>query len=128
MVLPIGSRNSKRPAALVEIRKSAFALAERMKNHHDFRVQRIRRQVQAIVARVDFLLGARMSFDQETEAYFGLALPSPQDSMAEARSNLNRMLGRERNSRRTICGARREVHDPAGPPGRRDGAGHSRLP
>lgn len=79
--------------ALPDIRRSALALAARMANDRNPRVARMRRQVEAIAARADALLGSRTSFDRETKAYFGLELPPRNDSTPGARSELNGLLG-----------------------------------
>ncbi len=83
----------KHPPALAEIRRSALALAGSMKNDSDPRMARLLRQVRAVAARADVLLGSRISFDRETEAYFGLTIPQQSVSSENTRAELDRLLG-----------------------------------
>jgi hypothetical protein len=69
-----------RHAALGDIRVGATALAERLSGQpDDVRRDFLRRQLQALSARIDILHGARPTFDDETRMLFGLDGQDGQD-------------------------------------------------
>ncbi len=71
-----------KPPSFREIKNSAISLASRLrelsgKNQRSPRVEFLIRQLLAIAARVNLLTGARLSFDEESEAFFGIRAPNP---------------------------------------------------
>ena len=90
----------KQPPSLAEIGRSAKILAQRVNSRisqsgiQAARQQYMVRQLLSIAGRVDVLTGEPMSFDHETEAVFGVKVPSAYDrgEMARARKELDRLL------------------------------------
>ena len=76
------------PPSLAEIRRSALALIAELRDkpatpaggeaQKQFLIGRLR----AIASRVDLLLGAHLTFDQETQAMFGVQVPPRYDQSA----------------------------------------------
>src|SRR5271170_1885524 len=56
----------RKPLPMLEIRRSAQVLIEKLKDRPEPRPSRLVRQLRALAARADMLLGSRPSFDQET--------------------------------------------------------------
>lgn len=90
----------RRPPPLAAIRRDAEGLSARLSARHDpdpgrqTRVATLRRDLAAIVARVDLLNGARPRYDEESVNFFGLA-PPPLDGarLASIRSQLAAIVG-----------------------------------
>ena len=83
----------KDPPALVQIRQSALALIGQLHGGEQ-REQFLVAQLRALVSRVNLLLGAPLSFDQETKAMFGVMVPPTynQQRLARTRRELDRLL------------------------------------
>lgn len=87
-----------RRATLVNIRQSARSLVASLaaaSGHaagDEVRRAFLTRQLDAIVARIDILLGARPSFADEVRALFGLHLPARDEAATSARAALDRLL------------------------------------
>jgi hypothetical protein len=90
----------REPPSLAQIRHSALGMADALKREkpdpQDAEPQRefLIHQLRAIASRADLLLGAKESFDEETEAFFGVRAPveADQRQLARVRSELNRLL------------------------------------
>lgn len=90
----------KDPPPLTEIRQSALALAKHLEETSlakpEDQMQRkfLIRQLNAIASRADLLLGKAWSFDQETEAFFGIVAPQETDDrrLTQIRAELNALL------------------------------------
>jgi hypothetical protein len=81
----------KKPLTMMEIRRSAQVLIDKWKDQPEPRTQRLVRQLRAIAARADMLLGAKTTFDQETQVFFGITIPQAAD-LSETRSRINKLL------------------------------------
>jgi hypothetical protein len=83
------------PPSLAQIRQSALALiAELRDKPATAQRQFLIGQLRAIASRVDLLLGAHFTFDQETQAMFGVQVPPQYDQrrLAHIRSQINALL------------------------------------
>jgi hypothetical protein len=88
------------PPSLAQIRRSALALIGELRDKPatlaEGEAQRefLIGQLRAIVSRVDLLLGAYLSFDQETQEMFGVQVPPRYDQrrLAHIRSELEALL------------------------------------
>lgn len=88
------------PPALAQIRLSSLQLIGKLNQislvtpQDQERREFLLRQLHAIASRVDLLLGARPSFDQETEEFFGVRVPAEidQSHLAAVRSELDELL------------------------------------
>jgi hypothetical protein len=88
------------PPSLAQIRRSALALAGELRNKPptvaggEGQRQFLIGQLRAIASRVDLLLGAHLTFDQETQAMFGVQVPPSYDErgLAHIRSELDALL------------------------------------
>jgi len=83
----------KNPPTLDQIRTSARRLEQQIKPDPRLRAQRMARQIDAIAARAEELLGKSQSFDQRTREYFGLTvLPMDTGLGDETRAQLDGLL------------------------------------
>jgi hypothetical protein len=83
------------PPNLAEIRRSALALIAELRNKPaTAQKQFLIGQLHAIASRVDLLLGAHLTFDQETQAMFGVQVPPRYDQrrLAHIRSQIDALL------------------------------------
>ena len=89
----------KNPPRVEEIRDAALRLVRQIEPDRRLRAKRLSRQLEAIAARAEELLGTARSFDQRTLAYFGVAMDlSPQNLLSsqnveETRKQVDRLLG-----------------------------------
>ena len=81
----------KNPPRLEEIRREAAELERLLQPDPQARAKRLARQVSAIAARADELLGRPQSFDQGTSRYFGVTLPAAGD-LEQDRAAIDRLL------------------------------------
>jgi len=85
-------------ATLPEVRTAAAALAERLASpvpgDDEVRRQFLVRQLRAVVARIDVVLGARLPFAEEARLLFGLDVPAGDHAAAaaSAREAIDRLL------------------------------------
>jgi hypothetical protein len=90
------------PPSLTAIKRDAQSLSARLRARHDpdpverIRVQALVRDLAAMIARVDLLTGARLPYDQESVAFFGVA-PGPIDErrLAGIRSRIADVVGHD---------------------------------
>jgi hypothetical protein len=90
----------KDPPTLPQIRQSSLMLIQALEEHppaapeDQARSQFLMQQLRAVVSRVDLLLGAHPSFDEETKEFFGLRVPlqTDQDHLARIRAELDELL------------------------------------
>jgi hypothetical protein len=90
----------KNPPGLPRIRQSALALVRGLKDGTaelaggPARKEFLISQLRGIVSRIDLLLGTRLTFDQETQAMFGVEVPPgyDQQQLAHIRSELVGLL------------------------------------
>jgi hypothetical protein len=88
------------PPSLIQIRRSALALIAELRDKPvtppggEAQRQFLIGQLRAIASRVDLLLGAHLTFDQETEAMFGVQVPPRYDQrrLAHIRSRIDALL------------------------------------
>jgi hypothetical protein len=88
------------PPSLIQIRRSALALIAELRDKPvtppggEVQRQFLIGQLRAIASRVDLLLGAHLTFDQETEAMFGVQVPPRYDQrrLAHIRSRIDALL------------------------------------
>jgi hypothetical protein len=88
------------PPSLAQIRRSALALIAELRDKPatpaggEAQRQFLIGQLHAIASRVDLLLGAHLTFDQETEAMFGVQVPPRYDQrrLAHIRSQIDALL------------------------------------
>jgi hypothetical protein len=88
------------PPSLPQIRRAALALAGELRDKAvtlpggETQRQFLIGQLHAIASRVDLLLGAHLTFDQETQAMFGVQVPPQYDEprLAHIRSELDALL------------------------------------
>ena len=82
------------PPKLEEIARLARELRQTLRPRLDARTDRLRRQLEAIAARADILIGASLAFDEESQALFGIRLPAALDTalLDLARAELARLL------------------------------------
>jgi hypothetical protein len=85
------------PPSLAQIRRSALALIAELRDKPtggEAQRQFLIGQLHAIASRVDLLLGAHLTFDQETEAMFGVQVPAQYDQrrLAHIRSQIDALL------------------------------------
>jgi hypothetical protein len=87
------------PPSFREIKSSAVSLVDRLhslsaQTQSSPRIEFLIRQLHAIVARVDVLTGRRKSFDEESQALFGVSAPRSVDDrrFAAVRAELDRLL------------------------------------
>ncbi len=86
------------PPSLAQVRRSASALIAELRDKpstgDDTQRQFLIGQLHAIASRVDLLLGAHLTFDQETEALFGVQVPARYDQrrLAQIRSQIDALL------------------------------------
>lgn len=84
----------KNPPGLDEIRRSAVQLAGQLGDDHQPRTVRLERQIRALAARADQLLGTKKNFDQETSEYFGLTTRDADPrAMEQVRAQIDGLLG-----------------------------------
>jgi hypothetical protein len=90
----------KNPPGLAQVRGSALALIHELEQHAavgaagETRRKFLISQLHAIARRVDLLLGTSLTFDQETQALFGVTVPPQYDQrhLAHIRSELDLLL------------------------------------
>jgi hypothetical protein len=88
------------PPSLAQIRRSALELASELRDRPaasaegEEQRQFLIGQLRAIASRVDLLLGAHLTFDQETRAMFGVQVPQQYDEqrLTHIRSELDALL------------------------------------
>ena len=85
------------PPSLAQIRRSALALIAELRDkpaESEAQRQFLIGQLRAIASRVDLLLGAHLTFDQETQAMFGVQVPARYDQrrLAHIRSQIDALL------------------------------------
>ena len=88
------------PPSLAQIRRSALALIAELRDKPatpaggEAQRQFLIGQLRAIASRVDLLLGAHLTFDQETQAMFGVQVPPRYDQrrLAHIRSQIDALL------------------------------------
>ena len=93
----VGDDFRENPPSLAQIRRSALALIAELRDkpaEGEAQRQFLIGQLHAIASRVDLLLGAHLTFDQETEAMFGVQVPPRYDQrrLAHIRSQIDALL------------------------------------
>jgi hypothetical protein len=83
----------RNPPPLDEIARGARQLRATLRTRQDAAGEHLRRQLDAIAARADMLVGASLAFDEESQALFAVRLPASLDqaALSRTRSELARL-------------------------------------